>query len=163
MKKLLKSLSVFAILISTIVFAKTSNYEEPKNQVKITMVDRNGKKSVATEEEYNTASDFGKRIINQIDASIAALDVLKDNKDNKDLIALVSISKNKNNKFSNAIIISKIDKGENPEGVLRGSCKVCGIRSAYACLEKIEDDVSLGDEFDVHIKRLDDGCISVSW
>jgi hypothetical protein len=40
---------------------------------------------------------------------------------------------------------------------------VCGIRSAYACLEKIQDDDSLGKEFDVHVKRLDDGCVAVSW
>jgi type I restriction-modification system DNA methylase subunit len=108
-------------------------------------------------------SVFGKRMINQIDASIAALDVLKDNEDNKDLVAIVSISKNKDDKFRNAIILSKVDKGEQPDEVLHGSCKVCGIRSAYACLEKIQDDDSLGNEFDVHVKRLDDGCVAVSW
>lgn len=95
MKKLFKVLTVFAVLFSTVAFAKSINNGDPKNQVKVTMVERNGKKSVATEEEYNKASDFGKRMINQIDASIAALDVLKDNEDNKDLVAIVSISKNK--------------------------------------------------------------------
>ena len=163
MKKLFKVLTVFAVLFSTVAFAKSINKEDPKNQVKVTMVERNGKKSVATEEEYNKASDFGKRMINQIDASIAALDVLKDNEDNKDLVAIVSISKNKDDKFRNAIILSKVDKGEQPDEVLHGSCKVCGIRSAYACLEKIQDDDSLGNEFDVHVKRLDDGCVAVSW
>lgn len=102
-------------------------------------------------------------MINQIDASIAALYVLKDNEDNKDLVAIVSISKNKKNKYKNAIIFSKYDNGDQPDEALHGSCKVCGIRSAYACLEKIEDDDSLGNEFNVHIKRLGNGCISVSW
>lgn len=163
MKKLFKILTVLVVLFSSVVFAKSINNGDPKNQVKVTMVERNGKKSVATEEEYNKASDFGKRMINQIDASIAALDVLKDNEDNKDLVAIVSISKNKNDKFRNAILISKIDEGDQPDNVLHGSCKVCGIRSAYACLEKIENDDSLGNEFDVHVKRLGNGCIAVSW
>lgn len=163
MKKIFKVLSFFVILFSTVVFAKSINNEEPKGQVKITMVERNGKKSLATEEEYNQASDFEKRMINQIDASIAALDVLKDNEDNKDLVAIVSISKNKDDKFRNVIILSKVDKGEQPDELLSGSCKMCGIINASGCLKKIQDDNSLSNEFDVLVKRLDDGCVAVSW
>ncbi|MDY3316692.1 hypothetical protein PG637_01520 [Riemerella anatipestifer] len=161
MKNLLKLITVFAISISALTFAKESN-NEPKNGIEVTLKERNGKKSIVTEEEYNAASEFTKRMINQIDGAIAALEVLKDNPDNADLEAIVTISKNKNDKFRNAILISKPESSK-PLEVQHGSCTVCGVRSAYKCLSKINADSSLGDEFDVHVERLGDGCVRVSW
>jgi len=101
-------------------------------------------------------------MINQIDASIAALDVLKLNSYNLDLNAIVSISKDLKNKFSNAIIISKIEKNQE-DLIVSGSCTVCGIRSAYNCLETIESDSSLGGTFTVTVTRLSNGCVRLDW
>lgn len=61
MRKSIKLFTVLTFLISTIMFGKEIKNKDFKNQVEITLVVRNGKKSVVTEEEYNKASDFGKK------------------------------------------------------------------------------------------------------
>jgi hypothetical protein len=158
MKKLVFFLAF--MLIGLFAFANTN--VKITNNVEITLNERNGKLSIVTEEEYNSASEFNKKMINQIDASIAALDVLKLNSDNLDLNAIVSISKDLNNKFSNAIIISKIEKNQE-DVIVAGSCNVCGVRSAYSCLKMINADDSLGDTFDVTVTRLNNGCVKLTW
>jgi hypothetical protein len=158
MKNLVLSLAF--MLIGLFVSANTNS--NISSNVEVTLIERDGKYSIVTEDEYNNATEFEKRMINQIDAAIAALDVLNNNKDNSNLSAIVSISKNVNNNFSNAIIISKNEKSQE-EILVSGSCTVCGVRSAYSCLKKLEADSSLGDDFDVHVTRLDNGCVKLTW
>lgn len=114
--------------------------------------------SIVSQEEYNLADEFTKRIINYIDASILALNVL-----DTDVEAILSVSKNKNNNFSNNIVICRSENDLSvPQEVYRVSCTVCGLRSAYSCLKKMQEDNSLSDEFDVHVKRVGD-CVQISW
>lgn len=164
MKTFFKNFTVLmAVLFAVNLYALPVpvNQSETRNGIEVNLVDRNGEKSIVTEEEYNSANDFDRRMINQIDAAIAALEVLKENADNSDLSAIVSVSKNKNNAFSNAIIIAKEELSNDEE--VKASCEVCVVRSAYSCLKKITNDESLGDEFDVHVKRKSNGCVEISW
>jgi hypothetical protein len=153
-------LSLAFMLIGSFAFANTNGNNS--SNVEVTLIERDSKYSIVTEDEYNNATEFEKRMINQIDAAIAALDVLNKNKDNSNLSAIVSISKNVKNNFSNAIIISKIENNKE-EITFSGSCSVCGVRSAYSCLKKLEADDSLGNTFDVHVTRQSNGCVSLTW
>ncbi|GEM_PF-5610595 len=162
MKTILKNLTVLiALLLAVNLSAIPVHQDETRTEIEVSLVDRNGKKSIVTEKEYNSANDFDQRMINQIDAAIAALDVLKENKDNLDLTAIVSLSKNKDDAFSNAIIISKQEVSK--EVALGGSCEVEGDRSAFSCLKKMRSDESLGDEFDVHVKTKSNSSVEISW
>jgi nicotinate-nucleotide pyrophosphorylase len=75
--------------------------------------------------------------------------------------AIISVSKNGDDKFSNAIIIAKSEINNSLTARTAGSCKVCGVSSAYSCLKKLQKEVS-SDEFDVHVKRNGD-CVTLSW
>lgn len=159
MTNLLKLFTLILMFFSVSFFANSAN---DGNGIEITLKERLGKKSIVSESEYSSASEFTKRMINQIDGAIAALEVLGENKDNSDLEALVSITKDKDNKFKNAIVIAKPELEMDSEK-LSGSCTVCGVRSAYQCLRQIEADDSLGEEFSVKVKRLENGCVRISW
>lgn len=112
--------------------------------------------SIVTTEEYESASVEEKALIDKINAAVVALDQLNDNS----YSAIVAVSKDPNNAFSNAIIISKEEKDASAHKGEGGSCTVCGLRSAYACLQKLQE--VEGDEFDVHVKR-ENGCVKLSW
>ncbi|MBT0553063.1 hypothetical protein N4Q47_09555 [Riemerella anatipestifer] len=118
---------------------------------------RNGRESIVSEIEYHSSNDFMKRIINYIDATISALNLL-----DTDVEAILSISRDKNNYFSNSILISKIEELSSPKEVYKGSCQVCGVSSAYSCVRKISKDKSLGDEFNVRVRRKGN-CVELSW
>jgi hypothetical protein len=111
---------------------------------------------IVTDDEYNRSTEQEKKLYDKINASVRALDALK----SEDMEAIISISKNGEDKFSNAIIIAK-SESDNSLTAKAGSCKVCGVSSAYSCLNKIQKEVA-SDEFDVHVKRSGD-CVTLSW
>lgn len=160
MKKTFKFLATISVLFVGMSFTNAST--AIINKTDISLFGKNIRNSIVTQEEYNSATVFEKRMINQIDASIAALDVLNKNSNNQDLEAIVSISKNINDKFSNAIIISKVETNQTL-APLHGSCNVSGISSAYSCLKTIKADKTLKDEFDIHVKRNADGSVTLTW
>ena len=97
-----------------------------------------------------------KKLYDRINASVMALDVLKSD----DMEAIISVSKNDDDKFSNTIIIAK-SESSNSITARAGSCKVCGVASAYSCLKNKQKEVNT-DAFDVHVKREGD-CVRFSW
>ena len=111
---------------------------------------------IVTTDEYNRSTDKEKKLYDKINASVMALDVLKSD----DMEAIISVSKNEDDMFSNAIIIAK-SESNNSLTARGGSCKVCGVSSAYSCLKKMQKEVN-SDEFDVHVKRSGD-CVTLSW
>lgn len=111
---------------------------------------------IVTDDEYNRSTEQEKKLYDKINASVRALDALK----SEDMEAIISISNNDNDKFSNAIIIAK-SESDNSLTARAGNCRVCGVSSAYSCLKKIQKDVS-SREFDVHVKR-DGDCVVLSW
>lgn len=147
---------VFSLLFVSPIYAHNGE-KLKKESINATLVERNGKVSIVSEEEYNTASDTEKRMINMIDATILALEKLDDNTK----IGIISFSKDATDNFKNSIVIAnKEEKDPENEIVEYGSCKVCGRISALRCLNELQKIDK--DSFDIHVKR-EGGCVILSW
>lgn len=145
MKNSVKSLFVLLLMVSASVFANNPN------------------PSIVSQSEYDSATKFEKRVINQIDAAIAALDVLNKNSFNQDFEAIVSISENSEDKFANGILLSKKESSQlNADMVRKGSCEVSS-SSAYKCIKEITKGEASGDNLEVEVKRNENGGITISW
>jgi hypothetical protein len=119
--------------------------------------------SCVTAEEYANATDLERKIINQIDASVAALEIMAKTYPITELVAMLFISKNDENRFYNSIVIGLNDAGITSKwakGV--GSCRVCGISSGISCVKQIIHDMAQVDEFDVLVKR-DGSCYKLTY
>jgi hypothetical protein len=123
--------------------------------------------SCVSSAEYKNATSVEKKIINQVDGALAAMELMKRDNSTIELNAIISVSLNSENSYSNSIIVSK-DEISTQEKVKQNattssrSCKVCGLSSAYDCVKKISKDMASKDEFDVHVKR-DGDCVVLSW
>jgi hypothetical protein len=149
------NLGLLTLLVITSFFISCSD-EKDAAQTKIETSLGTKEFKIVTDDEYNRSTDQEKKLYDKINASVMALDVLKSD----DMEAIISVSKNEGDKFSNAIIIAK-SESNNSLTARAGSCKVCGISSAYSCLKKMQKEVT-SDEFDVHVKRNGD-CVTLSW
>ena len=149
------NLGLLILLIITSFFISCSD-EKDTNTTKIenSLVTQEFK--IVTADEYNRSTDQEKKLYDKINASVMALDILKSD----DMEAIISVSKNADDLFSNAIIIAK-SESSNSLTARGGSCKVCGVSSAYSCLKRMQKEVT-SDEFDVHVKRSGD-CVTLSW
>ena len=149
------NLGLLTLLAITSFFISCSNEKETdKTKIETSLNTKEFK--IVTDDEYNRSTDQEKKLYDKINASVMALDVLKSD----DMEAIISVSKNDDDKFSNAIIIAK-SESSNSITARAGSCKFCGVASAYSCLKKIQQEVA-SDEFDVHVKREGD-CVRLSW
>lgn len=147
---------VFSLLFVSPIYAHNGERLK-KESINATLVERNGKVSIVSEEEYNTASDTEKRMINMIDATILALEKLDDNTK----IGIISFSKDATDNFKNSIVIAnKEEKDPEDEIIEYGSCKVCGMASAMRCLRELEKVKE--NSFDVHVER-EGGCVKLRW
>ena len=123
-----------------------------------------------TEKEYAGATLLQKRIIDQIDASVNALNIMAHNKEFANYEAIASVSSDASDKFSNSIIIAPVENVTSQSTsrarmASGGDCHICGVRSAYASVraaEKYMDDHHK-DLLDVHIVRKADGCVDVHY
>ena len=120
-------------------------------------------------DEYAKSTPRVKRMIDQIDAAVNALDVLSNNKDFNNYEAIVSVSSDPKNMFSNSIIISASEEKSAARAAAPDhKCLICGVRSAYDCIDEINDymDANHKNELDIHIKRVTrngDKCIELTY
>jgi hypothetical protein len=148
------NLGLLTLLVITSFFISCSD-EKDTDKTETSLVTKEFK--IVTVDEYNRSTDQEKKLYDKINASVMALDILKSD----DMEAIISVSKNGDDKFSNAIIIAKSESNNSLTARTAGNCKVCGVSSAYSCLKKMQKEVS-SDEFDVHVKRNGD-CVILSW
>lgn len=115
--------------------------------------------SCVTAEEYQQASPIEKKLINQIDATIAALEVMKREDDSDEIVSLITVSLRDDNLLSNMTLIGK-DKASTTEiSEMDNSCKVCKEESAYECIKQI---AAAENELGVYVKNKD-ACVEVYW
>ena len=160
MKKI-KNLGLASLLIVTFFFTScekndTTNVSETEVDASVTSRIANQQYEAVTAEEYKTLTPLQQEVVQKINAAVRALDAIDDDR----FEATISISKDKSDTFSNAILLS-IEKMNISTTAKAGKCSVCGLRSAYKCLTKMQDEIT-ADEFDVHVKRVGK-CVELSW
>lgn len=123
-----------------------------------------------TDAEYEKASQFTKRLIDQVDAAVNSLNIISKNKSVLPYEAIININKNSKNKLSNFVTIAPLDESGDSESnarvaALDGKCHICGLKSAYNCIDEGEEymDKNHKDEIDVHVKRTSDGCVDITY
>lgn len=117
------NLGLLTLLAITSFFISCSNEKETdKTKIETSLNTKEFK--IVTDDEYNRSTDQEKKLYDKINASVMALDVLKSD----DMEAIISVSKNDDDKFSNAIIIAK-SESSNSITARAGSCKFCGVAS----------------------------------
>ncbi len=112
---------------------------------------------IVSESDYDNAELFEQTIYDKINATVRALSSLKNY---EEMEAVISVSRNEKNYFSNSIIIC-MDVGDGESLKKAGNCKVCGVISAYKCLAKMQKEIK-AQEFNIHVKRTK-GCVKLSW
>ena len=76
--------------------------------------------------------------------------------------AVVHFSNDEKDVLSNVITVAPIESNSKVVAG-RGSCKVCGISSAYGCIKKIKAAFVGSSDFDIHVHDDGDGCVILSW
>ncbi len=171
MKTLMKSIYAFGLFCVTLLIYSCSD----DNNVVETKENYNEKgmlyKSV-TSDEYLKATDLEKRFIDQIDAAVNSIDILKKNNPSLNYEAIISIDKDAKNKLTNSIMIGLVDNSLDAQSDKNarkaapdGKCHVCGLSSAYSCVKEI------GQYMDSHhtntvsatITRGSDGCVDIAY
>lgn len=170
MKKYLFLPLVFALLISSCNESEVSL--EKTNQV-TNLNERELLFSSVTHEEYKKASPFEKRLINKIDAAVNSLNILSRDNTDRQYEAIITLSKDADNKFSNSMVIVPLDT--SPDAIINaknagvddpdGKCLVCGLSSGWSCFREVEKymEEMQKDEIDVHVRRRSDGCFDITY
>jgi hypothetical protein len=121
-------------------------------------------RSIATNEEYNSATDREKEVIDIINSSIAALEGLSLNNKSKNLKYEATFSIDKDGlsgKFDFLAIGIKEDLAN--ARTMSGSCHVCGLRSGIACAKELLKEVDeKGTVSGISITK-DGDCYDVKW
>lgn len=125
------------------------------------MVKKNGNKSLVSVKEYEMASSSEKRLINQIDATIAFLDFLRC-RETHDLTAILSVSLNENEDFLFSLHFATINDENQKRKVLR-TCIICGPVSAYNCVKLINNCSTIEKKCNIQIKNLDNFGVVLLW
>ena len=137
---------LFLGLIATVMFSSICHSQE-----KVVL------ESSVSQEEFKASSESEKRLLNFIDAGIAALKGLElQGPTEKKYAAIISFS-SKDDKLQNSVIISE-SEGELPSAQ---SCVVCGTRTAVLCIKRIISSLGNGPLI-ITLEREGD-CYKVSW
>ncbi len=157
---------MFALVVFTLTSCEKN--EISTNRAEVRVQDNTiSYTSCVSNDEYVNASSIQKKIINQVDGALAAMELMRRDSSLIELHAIISVSSNAENKFSNSIIVCKEENLEDENLSQKApsssrSCKVCGVKSAYNCIDKISKDMESKKEFDVHVKK-DGDCVILSW
>ena len=123
-----------------------------------------------TSDEYINATDLEKRFIDQIDAAVNSIDILKKNNPSLNYEAIVSIDKNSKNKLTNSVLIGLVDDSSDVRNSKNarvaapdGKCHVCGLSSAYSCAKEIGQymDSRRTDTISATVTRDSNGCVDI--
>jgi len=168
--KTMKSLFLFISLSCTLLCIVSCEKNESAVQKPSSTIAKTELYHSVTEGEYKKASQFTKRLIDQVDAAVNSLDIISKNKNVLPYEAIININKNSNNKLSNFVTIAPLDESGDSESNARvaapdGKCHFCGLKSAYSCIAEVEEymDKNHKDEIDVHVKRTSDGCVDITY
>lgn len=164
MKKSIACIVMFASVLGFLSCEKS----EPETVTSSVKTEQGQLFHSVTAQEYANATALEKRIIDQLDASVNALNIMAKNKDFANYEAIFAVSKDPNAKFSNSIIIARREKVSNAnarEAAPDGKCHICGLSSAYSCVREVEKYMESHhtNEIDVHVKRTSDGCVDVTY
>lgn len=136
---------LFLGLIATVLFS-TVNYGQEKASIE----------SCVSQKEYAAFNEQEKKVINFIDAGIAALKGMELNGSvSKKYTALINVSA-KGGKLENSVIISET---ENLPSI--HSCTICNFVSGMICIRKIINDLGNGT-ITITLQR-DGDCYRVTW
>lgn len=158
----------YLLAIVAVTLVSCDNSELSTNPAEVKVQDNTiSYTSCVSSDEYKDASAIEKKIINQVDGALAAMKLMKRDDSSVELNAIISVSLDSHNNYSNSIIVSKdetstIQKVKQNASASSRSCKVCGLSSAYDCVKKISKDMASQTEFDVHVKKAGD-CVVLSW
>ena len=118
--------------------------------------------SCVTESEYKTLDQDEKKMVDLINGAISGLKgIALENGNAKLYTATVAVSQ-KSSSLTGIIIGSN----ENSTFFHRvGSCQICGLSSAYACIKRIKAFMASQNltEIDLHLSMGSDGCGTISW
>ena len=122
---------------------------------------------LVTSDEYLNATDLEKRFIDQIDAAVNAIDILKKNNSSLDYEAIISIDKDSKNKLTNSIMIGLVDNSSDANSRVAkpdGKCHVCGLSSAMSCVKEVGEymDAHHTDHVTATITR-SGGCVDIAY
>ncbi len=125
-----------------------------------------------TKEEYLQASALEKRFIDEIDAAVNSLEIMKKNNPKQDYEAIVSIDRDPNNKFNNSIIIGIVDHSQDvlktqaeKDPAPDGKCHICGLSSAYSCIREVEKymDTKNTNTISATVTKTADNCVDIKY
>ena len=163
MKNLIKSLAFLILIISSTGILKATNFNSDDE---IKLVIRNNHSSIVTEVEYNKMTIDEKKIVDQIDASISAMEILNI-RNGKYYFSSIQYDV-KNDKFTTIITeYNELDVSANlailEDGLVTHTCTACGVISGSSCAKKIERTTEGISNYNVNVQHLPDGCVKLTW
>lgn len=166
MKLLTKSIFALSILCAMFFIYSCS---EDKNLVetKVNYKEQTLLYKAVTSDEYLNATDLEKRFIDQVDAAVNSIDILKKNNPSLAYEAIISIDKNSKNKLTNSIIIGLVDNSSDSNSsrveAPDGKCHICGMSSAYSCIKEVGQYMNSHhtDTISATVTRDSNGCIDI--
>lgn len=154
----------------TIFILSSCSQESKLDQTKVNQKEQTFLYKSVTNEEYLNATDLERRFIDQVDAAVNSIDILKKNNSTLDYEAIISIDKDSKNKLNNAIIIGLVDKSSDAISkklsvAPDGKCHICGISSAYSCIKEVSAymDSHNTNTITATVTRDSDGCVDIKY
>jgi len=155
-----------------IIFLIFSCSKEKTLDTKTTYLEQATIYKSVTKQEYLQASALEKRFIDQIDAAVNSLDIMKKNNPKQEYEAIVTIDKDPANKFNNSILIGIVDHSEDVkktdaenEPTPDGKCHICGLSSAYSCIREVEKymEIKHSDTITATVTKTTDNCVDIKY
>lgn len=167
MKNVLKTIMFVCTLLLTSNVLKAEIIGNDK-EYKITQ--RDGHSSIVSEKEYSNLSDFEKRFVDQVDASLSAIEILT-SKQKNEFIASINYDSSKRTFSSIITEYSSIDMQafesnlleEDGGGLQTYTCTACGTVSAASCANQIQNTTQGINNFNVNVQKLSNGCVKMTW
>lgn len=143
----MKSKPLFQIITTfVLIFLSSCTKNENVSNIDSNITSKEMVFKSVTEKEYEEATPFTKRLIDKIDASANALNIIEKNS-SVQYEATFIISTDENKIFNNSLVISPFENNTSnarsniksfSESAPDGKCHICGVRSAYSCIQEVE-------------------------
>ncbi len=117
--------------------------------------------------DYKTLDAKQKVVADLLNSAVAGLEALNANSEHIDYEAIIILSNNQNDKFSNFVTLAKRDNSSFANARIAagcsGSCDVSGFGSTVSCVKAIRDAVDSCGDLDLSVSKNKDGSYHVSW
>jgi len=134
--------------------------QSPTND-EITLVKRNGKTSIVTQEEFNKLNEGEKQLVVQIEASLASLEVYEQN-GISNYFAIIDYNSSKN-EYMNFLVVNDGDSFSADGDSSTQSCTACNKLQALGCYNQINNSTQNQSSFTVTVTKLSNGCTKLTW